>query len=799
MDPRKSTAPTGRPLWGAGAEAGGGAPEAGAARSVPPERALWRICRHADGAWQSVRMTDRPSPVGGPAPRRWPADPTQLVDTTCCPACFSPLASTRCAVCGLDLAVPEADELLRRSAAVYRDELARQELIDRMRAAQAAREAWVDLATTSVPVEMGRRGAGDDDPGRGGRPGGLRHRPDAGRSDPRMPRPRARSPPLCRQPQPRRAPPAPPIAPAASAAVERRSGRSGVQVLLLTLGVVLISVTAIVFLFVAYLVASLEVRSVIIAGASVLVLGLAWLLRARRLPGTAEGVASVAVVLLLLDVWIVRANELFGSERLSASAYAGVALAIVAGLLAGTRAASGIRVPGYAAAALAPVSAFLLAYALDPETASGVWLGGLAAVVVGSAVAGALRASPERGILLAAGFVGGAAATIDAPWALPEVAWGASWALLAAGGAWLLAVVVIALREPDTTSPWSWIAAPALGASVALAPVVGSMQELDRPDALWIAPAGAVVVACLFAGAARVLRARREVLAGLRRRRRGGRRSGRPRRARRAPGDRHPGDVGHQPVDDTARPMRCRHSSTTSASARCSSRSSWRRAAPSWLAVFGRLRRLAAIPVAFAAAGAVVAASLAPTVWLAAAALVLLAALALAAAALTGRAVVPGLLAILAIGGISAGGLGLSTAYSSAPVWPWTIAALLALLVAGRLLASRVWPTGSARGIGAAHLTVATVLVGVVAFSIPFLARCVGRSAGRALAVAVDVAGHGRLDPARRCPPRAAHPRAGSHEHDGAAARRRGRGCAGDRIRSTPRSDGCRPPSAPSS
>ena len=71
--------------------------------------------------------------------------------------------------------------------------------------------------------------------------------------------------------------------------------------------------------------------------------------------------------------------------------------------------------------------------------------------------------------------------------------------------------------------------------------------------------------------------------------------------------------------------------------------------------------------------------------WLAAAALVLLAAIALAAAALTARAAVPGLLAILAVGGISAGGVALSTAYSSAPVWPWTIAALIALLVAGRL------------------------------------------------------------------------------------------------------------------
>ena len=138
------------------------------------------------------------------------------------------------------------------------------------------------------------------------------------------------------------------------------------------------------------------------------------------------------------------------------------------------------------------------------------------------------------------------------------------------------------------------------------------------------------------------------------------------------------------------------------------------------LVIFSRLRQLAAIPVAFAAAGALVAASVAPTVWLAAAALVLLAAIALAVAAVTGRAAVPGLLAILAVGGISAGAIGWSTAYSSAPVWPWTIAALLALLVAGRVLAARVWPTGSSRGIGAAHLAVAAVLVGVVAYSIPY-------------------------------------------------------------------------------
>ena len=186
------------------------------------------------------------------------------------------------------------------------------------------------------------------------------------------------------------------------------------QVLLLTLGVVLISVTAVVFLFVAYLVASLEVRSVIIAAASVLVLGLAWLLRARRLPGTAEGVASVAVVLLLLDVWIVRANALFGTDAVDAAAYTGVAFAIVGGVLAAVRAVSGIRVPGFAASALAPAAAFLLGYAIDPQTATGVWIGGLAAVLVAAVAAALAPRSPERAILLAAGLAGGAVSFVVA-------------------------------------------------------------------------------------------------------------------------------------------------------------------------------------------------------------------------------------------------------------------------------------------------------------------------------------------------------------------------------------------------
>src|SRR4029453_12185292 len=91
----------------------------------------------------------------------------------------------------------------------------------------------------------------------------------------------------------------------------------------------------------------------------------------------------------------------------------------------------------------------------------------------------------------------------------------------------------------------------------------------------------------------------------------------------------------------------------------------------------------------------------------------------LAAAAVTGRTAIPALLTILAIGGAPAGAGASRTPPPSPQVWPWTIAALLALLVAGRLLAARVWPTGSSRGMGAAHVALAAVLIGVVAFSIP--------------------------------------------------------------------------------
>ena len=290
-------------------------------------------------------MTDSPTTAPHDL-RRWPSDPGQLADTTLCPACFAPLTSARCSRCDLDLAVPAASELLAIGRRIHDDEVARQRVISQMRTAQAARAQTLAAAPT-IPAAASIEVVAPPVP--------RSRRPPRGRYRCSGPETEARA----------DVPPPPSLVEGVPPA-PARGGRSGVQVLLLTLGVVLISITAIVFLFVAYLVASLEVRSVIIAAASVLVLAVAWLLRARRLPGTAEGVASVAIVLLLLDVWIVRVNELFGTDELDAAAYAGGALLVVAAILAGTRAVSGIRVTGFAAAALIPPAVFLLVFSAAP-------------------------------------------------------------------------------------------------------------------------------------------------------------------------------------------------------------------------------------------------------------------------------------------------------------------------------------------------------------------------------------------------------------------------------------------------
>jgi hypothetical protein len=624
-------------------------------------------------------MTDPTHPAASDL-RRWPSDPALLVDTSRCPACFSPLHRAACDVCGLRLDVPAASMLLAAGSRVRDAEADRQGLITRMRVEQA------DRAPIPPPLPM-----------------------------PAAPPPTV--PPVPAEPPtgPGAVPGSATGSPATDAAPAAGPRRSGVQVLLLTLGVVLLSVAAVVFLLVAYIVTSLATRSIITAIASVVVLGVAWMLRARRLPGTAEGVAAVAVVLLVLDVWIVRANGLFGTERLDAAGYWGGALLVVALLLAGARALSGVRVPGLAAAALLPVGTFLLAYgtAPDDEVATSAWLGGVTALAVG-ALSQLARPSIERTIVLACGAGGGAIAFATAAWALPEVAWGVSWAFAAVGAA-SATLLVLRLRATDgAADAWSAAAAIASGTAFALAPTVGAAIELDLADAVWITPAGAAAIACVVAAVSRARSAfgrltgfafvAAAVVAGI---------AAIPALVMAlafaadlpaiatswwdvdasAPRD----VLGALDVDDLRLGVILAPLSLAAAS----------------VVAFGlrsRLRGMAALPVALSLIAALAVAAGAPTlVWVVAVGLAVATA-ALVLAALGAVRVLPGVTIVLAGFGMPSAGIAWALAHGSVDLWWWAVPFVLLLAVAGRVLATRVWSARTAPLAGALHVAASAVL-----------------------------------------------------------------------------------------
>ncbi|MCD2442358.1 hypothetical protein LQ757_08730 [Agromyces sp. SYSU K20354] len=646
-------------------------------------------------------MTDSPSTAPHDL-RRWPTEPGQLVDTSLCPACFTVLTTARCSRCDLDLAVPEASELLAIGRRIHDDESSRQRVITQMRAAQAARPQTLATApaipaAASIDVVVA----------------------------PTAPAPETSHAPRARHGETSTiadaSPPASLVGEASPSPT--RGGRSGVQVLLLTLGVVLISVTAIVFLFVAYLVASLEVRSVIIAAASVLVLAVAWLLRARRLPGTAEGVASVAIVLLLLDVWIVRVNELFGTHELDAAAYAGGALLSVAAILAGTRAVSGIRVTGFAAGALIPPAVFLLVFSAAPadEFATGAWMGALATSLVGTAAFFAPRI-PERAIVAGAGYAGGAIALIAAGFAMPDLPWHHVWAFLAGAIAWGAALVVVRLRSASVAAGWAAVAAPTLGVSAGLTATVAVFTELQPGVALWLAPLTSGVVACTaaaltrrpapvgvdavraFSGAGAVAIAAAAPALSL-----GGLALMRPMVASIPPWQH---DVLPAPVEFADSRLAVLATPFIVAAG-----------LTAVLALLRRLPRRAVLPAGAVLAGALIGGAMADDAWVAALVMIAIALVALVIATVPRITRVRGLVPVLAAGGIVGAALALMLGYVSAAVWPWTTAAVLALAVAGRVLAGRVWRKAGVTGIGAAHVAIASALAMVALLTVvPWLA-----------------------------------------------------------------------------
>jgi hypothetical protein len=297
----------------------------------------------------------------------WPGTPHDLTDTTLCPACQTPLVSRGCPSCGLDLRHPVAAELLAVSTDAARLLDRRTALIGRLRfdAAQAA--AHQARRAEPEPAAASASGAPPSAPRPQARPTPPTEGPPRGASSTQ----RVGHPPAPRRP----------------AAVPRDPAlppkRSSVQVLLLVVGVTLVSVAAIFFLTVAWIFTGLLVRSVIIGAFTVAVLLTAAVLKRRGLGVTAEGIGALAVVLVLLDAWSLRQNNLVGLETTDEAGYWGVSLLVCSGLFLGWHAFSGLRVASVAGfAAAAPALGLLLsAAAIGQDAGTRVYLGFLGAAV----------------------------------------------------------------------------------------------------------------------------------------------------------------------------------------------------------------------------------------------------------------------------------------------------------------------------------------------------------------------------------------------------------------------------------
>jgi hypothetical protein len=275
---------------------------------------------------------------------------------------------------------------------------------------------------------------------------------------------------------------------------------------------VLVSVFAIFFAVLAYVVASVETRSVLTAAASLVVLAIAWLLRRRGLDGTAEGIAVIGVVLLLLDVWIVRVNRLFGADQLDLGLYTGLALLLVTAALVGVSRLTSLRSPSVSAAVVGPIAVFATVVGLAPWSAADA-----DGVLVASAAAGLVvlleflpwLPRPERILLRVMSIIAGTVALIAAVPAFPQLASGQALGFALATLVWAVHLVAVVRRpRAGSAAPGrAWAVVAASGLAVALSGVgIGLVDGVatDEP-ADGLRPAAVVLVATLLILVSRIV------------------------------------------------------------------------------------------------------------------------------------------------------------------------------------------------------------------------------------------------------------------------------------------------------
>jgi len=285
----------------------------------------------------------------------WPRGSRDLTDTALCPACHTHLTSMVCSECQLNLGHEAANELLARSSEAAEALQRRAELIGRIR----YETAMTKVAAPSLSLTQSRQSSAVTVTA-------IHTSADKSASasasiptpvDTSVPRSVNTSVDASVNTSARTA------ASAASHSEPQRPAktqRSSVQVVLLSVGVLLVSVAAIFFLTVAWFVAGLGFRFVIVALLTVATLTVAALLGRSRLTSTAEGIGAFAVVLVVLDIWAMRANNLFELAFVDGISYWGIALLASAALFFAWHALSRLRVASLAGFAVAVVGFGLL-------------------------------------------------------------------------------------------------------------------------------------------------------------------------------------------------------------------------------------------------------------------------------------------------------------------------------------------------------------------------------------------------------------------------------------------------------
>ncbi|KQW03735.1 hypothetical protein ASC66_16960 [Leifsonia sp. Root4] len=390
----------------------------------------------------------------------WPRNTDELVNRALCPACFQTLRGVRCTVCGLDLSSPLAAELLHASTDAAELLNRRGRLIAQMREAVPVAAAVPAAVTGPVVV------------------------PAAAWIPP------VAAPAPTFEAQPAAPPAAPPATPplASRPAEPAAPRRSSVQMLLLVVGVSLVAVALVFFLIIAWFVAGLAFRAVIVAAITVLVFAAVSLLDRFRLHSTAEGVSVLAVLLVYLDIWAVQANDLFGAGGVDSAQYWGIAVLLSAPLLLGWFRFTGMRAASVAGFAAVPVGAGLLAWAVAAPSGQAIdpfqrpWLA--AVVIVAAALVqllaprfGRSLAMPralhaERVIVLTLAVPAVPAAVILGFFVAPGEHWAPLWGLGVPTVVFALHVLA-GLRMPDALNrATGTVAAAAAGFSLAAMPIV---------------------------------------------------------------------------------------------------------------------------------------------------------------------------------------------------------------------------------------------------------------------------------------------------------------------------------------